>query len=167
MTDAWHTHFVKYRRSCYSLRRYASHGTTRQKIVGPCGGVAHILVATRGCPQAGRSAMFGGKVFAVVTKRDPGLATAQICQRNIRSVRAIRFRIANSAAVSIPSRIVSRDTFPSRCELRPSRHTMDVGRHRNARERTKLAPAPLVHAAGLGIHGKLPVLEPNLWRWTR
>ena len=46
MTDAWHTHFVKYRRSCYSPRRYASHGTTRQKIVGACGGVAHILIAT-------------------------------------------------------------------------------------------------------------------------
>src|SRR6185312_16791811 len=46
MPYAWHTRRVKFRRSCFSLRRFASHDTTRQKIVDACGGVARILLAT-------------------------------------------------------------------------------------------------------------------------
>src|SRR6185312_387275 len=61
MPYAWHTRRVKFRRSCFSLRRFASHGTTRQRVVDACGGVARILLAT----LEGLAADSAGNLYAI------------------------------------------------------------------------------------------------------
>src|SRR5262249_6684795 len=87
--------------------------------------------------------VFRGEIFVVKSKRDPCLFVSEIRKRQIcRLVTvATHYRILGAALYLAKDR-VERHAFPTRAELRPSRHAVQINRNVLGGQLPKRFPTP-------------------------
>src|SRR4051794_31046798 len=95
--------------------------------------------------QARRPPVVARQRLAFVLERDHGLPRCEVGERHVGGVSVVamyEYKPSGSAKASVSEDVVDGHALPSRVELRPRGHAVDIARHPGSRERIELRPAP-------------------------
>src|SRR6516165_7021620 len=114
------------------------------------------------------AAVFGRKIFAVKSERDPRLLVLEILQRQIGGVVTVRMHecISGIGLYLCKDRIEG-DAFPGCAEFGPSRNAVKINGYRIGGQFTKRRPVPSLQNVGAVADGKLPPVERDMRRRPR